>query len=125
MELQQQSTRRSIGDKLMILGVHLNAHPELPQSINVRTGYDHGELVIQLDNNSVSGLHAWVSTLTDVTWAARDFRDPKWSSPSWHVFVSGQIAVMPVEVWCGIPGDYADTAGAVIAKLTESTVGVR
>lgn len=123
MELQQQSTRRSIGDKLLILGAHYNAHPELAQSSLHLTESIHGELVVQVDN--VAELHAWVSTLTDVTWAARDFRDPKWGSPSWHVHASGQIGVMPVDVWCAAPGDYADTADAVIAKLTESAVGVR
>jgi hypothetical protein len=122
-------TRRSIGDKLLILGAHLNANPELPESINISQGFD-GELVVHLDNDAISGLRAWVSTLIEVTWKAQDFRDPKWSSASWHVFASGTIAVLPVSVlpvsvWSGIPGDYADTADAVIAKLTESTVGVR
>lgn len=119
-----ESTRRSIGDKLLILGAHYNTHPELPESVNIKQGLD-GQLDVQLDNDAIAGLHAWVSTLTAVTWVAKDFRDPKWSRVSWHVHASGHAGVLPVAVWCSIPGDYADTSDAVIAKLTESTVGVR
>lgn len=120
-----QSINRSTGDKLLILGAHYNAHPELPESINIDSDSD-GNLSVQLDNGAITGVLAWTATMADVTWRADDFRDTKWSRPLWHVFALGIIASMPVVVWLGIPGDYADTAEAVIAKLTESAVaGVR
>lgn len=113
---QSQSIKRSLGDKLLILGAHCNAHPELPEPAYLRPDYED-ELSVQLSDGS-SALLAWASTLTGVTWKAGDFRDPKWQQKSWHVYASGAIATMPVTAWGAIPGDYADTAEAVIAKLT-------
>lgn len=119
-----ESTRRSIGDKLLILGAHLNAHPEL-RVANV----DFARvLTVQLSNGETAALQAWAATLTDVTWEAADFRtdakgEPQ-SNPTWHAYLYGDLAQLRMHVWCGIPAAFADSTDGVIAKLSESTTAV-
>lgn len=120
-----ESTRRSIGDKLILLGAHLNAHPELPvANVDVASRV----LTVQLSNDETAGLQAWAATLTDVTWKSADFRtdikgEPS-SHPTWHAYLYGELAQVRMHVWCGISADFAVSAVDVIVKLTESTAAV-
>lgn len=108
-----ESTRRSIGDKLLILGAHYNAHPELPGFV-LMLGNGSG-LEFRILPECAPLLSMWAGTLSDVRWTAEEIRQ---EDPVWSVSVHGSMATMPIRVSASVPLDFADTAEAVIAKLT-------
>lgn len=118
MELQQQSTRRTSGDKLILLGAHLNAHPELSDFANVC--HRQSGLEVQLSSGKAPLLPVWASTLTEVNWSARDYGKDT-DEPYWGIFVRAELVSMPIEVWSTVPLDYAQDAEAIVARVSALT----
>lgn len=112
-----QPTAYTIGDKLVILGEHLNWNRHLPAEYVTDIP---GGLEIHLARRDSSSLSSWALTLSAVEWSAAVVGVEE-SGGFWMVSVRGQIGPMPVHVWTALDLGDADTADTAIAALRSET----